>query len=68
MIQAEHSGDRKEQLKKLLKTVLSALELNQLQKTVPQAEDVFALSDSELGCTGVVKHSIDTEGHPPIKQ
>ena len=26
------------------------------------------LTDSELGCMGIVKHSIDTEGHPPIKQ
>ena len=49
-------------------TGLSALELDQLQQTVLEAEHVFALMDSELGCTGIVKHHIDTEGHPPIKQ
>ena len=71
VIQAEHSGERKEQLKNLLnlpETGLSALELDQLQQTVLEAEDVFALTDSELGCTGIVKHNIDTEGHSPIKQ
>jgi hypothetical protein len=33
-----------------------------------EAEDVFALTDSELDCTGIVKHHIETEGHPQIKQ
>lgn len=30
--------------------------------------DIFALNDSELGCTCVLQHGIDTGGHPPIKQ
>ena len=29
---------------------------------------MFALDDSELGCTDIVQHYIDTEGHAPIKQ
>ena len=71
VVKAEQSGERKGQLRKLLnfpEAGLSASELGQLQPTVLEAHDVFALSDSELGCTGIVKHHIDTEGHPPIKQ
>ena len=30
--------------------------------------DIFALTDQELGCTNVVRHSIDTGNHRPIKQ
>lgn len=30
--------------------------------------DVFALDDSELGCTDLVKHDIDTSDSPSIKQ
>ncbi len=30
--------------------------------------DCFALNDSELGCTDVVQHHIDTGQHSPIKQ
>ena len=30
--------------------------------------DVFAVDDGELGHTTVVKHSINTGDHPPIKQ
>ena len=29
---------------------------------------MFALDDSELGCTNVVSHKIDTGDHHPIKQ
>ena len=71
VVQAEQSNERKEQLKTLLnlsETGHSTKELDQLQQTVLEAENVFALTDGELGCTGVVKHHIDTEGHPPIKQ
>ena len=71
VVEAEQSGERKGQLRKLLnfpEAGLSASELGQLQQTVLEAHDVFALSDGELGCTGIVKHHTDTEGHPPIKQ
>ena len=60
VVQAKQSGEREEQHKKLLnlpETGLTAVELGQLQQT-----------DGELGCTGIVKHDVDTEGHPPIKQ
>ena len=30
--------------------------------------DVFAVNESELGHTTIVKHSIDTDDHPPIKR
>ena len=31
-------------------------------------EDVFQSTNEPLGCTDVVKHTIDVQGHPPIKQ
>ena len=31
-------------------------------------QDVFALDDTELGCTDVVKHAINTRDSSPIKQ
>ena len=30
--------------------------------------ELFELSNSEFYCTSIVKHQINTEGHPPIKQ
>jgi hypothetical protein len=69
VVRAKQSGEQEKQLKKLLnlpETGLSALK--QLQQTILEAEDVFALTDSELGCMGIVKHHTETEGHPPIKQ
>ena len=38
---------------------------NQMQY---EYSDVFSLTDQELGCTGIVRHSIDTGEHIPIKQ
>ena len=64
VVETEQSGERKGQLRKLLnfpEAGLSASELGQLQQTVLGAHDVFVLSDGELGCTGIVKHHIDTE-------
>ena len=40
----------------------------QLKELLKEYSDVFALSDSELGCTDLVKHFIDTSEHRPIKQ
>ncbi len=31
-------------------------------------QDVFALDDTELGCTDLIKHTIDTGDGSPIKQ
>ena len=30
--------------------------------------DLFAIDDSELGWTGVIKHSIDTQQAPPVRR
>ncbi len=40
----------------------------QLRKLLEEYSDVFSLDDSELGCTNLVQHVIDTGDHPPIKQ
>ena len=42
--------------------------MEQLEDLLLNSIDVFALNDSELGRTSLVKHSIDTGDHPPIKQ
>lgn len=47
---------------------LSSKEVVRLRDVLSEFADVFALDDSELGCIDTVKHSIDTCGHPPIKQ
>ena len=49
-------------------TKLSRDQTSQLRSLVDEFSDVFALSDAELGCTGLIKHCIDTGSHPPIKQ
>ena len=43
-------------------------EAKKLQDLIHEFSDVFALDDSELGCTDIVHHIIDTGDHPPIKQ
>ena len=53
---------------KLSAAKLSAEEEQQLRALITEFADVFAFEDSELGCATAVKHSIDTGGHPPIKQ
>ena len=40
----------------------------QLKGLLDELSDVFALSDSELGCTDLVKHFIDTGDHQPFIQ
>ena len=47
---------------------LSPMEVLKLKALIEEFSDVFALNDSELGCTDVLKHSIDVGGHSPIKQ
>ena len=44
------------------------MEVLKLKALIEEFSDVFALNDSELGCTDVLKHSIDVGGHSPIKQ
>ena len=43
-------------------------QLNSLKTVMVGASDVFALDNSELGCTNLVKHTIDTGDIRPIKQ
>ena len=63
-----------ERLEKLLKALdlpvdkLNPVELEKLKEVLAESTDVFALDDSELGCTGLVQHSIDTGDHHPVKQ
>ena len=40
----------------------------ELREMLSQFEDVFALSDVELGCTGIVIYHIETGDSTPIKQ
>ena len=47
---------------------LSQGQLQQLEELLIKAEDVFALDDSELGCTSLVQHRVDTGEHPAVKQ
>ena len=47
---------------------LQSDEQAEVKELLLQAHDVFALDDSELGCSAVVEHHIDTSDHHPIKQ
>jgi hypothetical protein len=42
--------------------------MTKLKALITEFSDVFALDNSEVGCTDVVKHSIDTGDHAPFKQ
>lgn len=43
-------------------------EEEQLTAAICKFADVFALEDTELGCTDILQHPIDSGGHPPIRQ
>ena len=43
-------------------------EVKQLQNLIHEFSDIFALDDSELGCTDIVHHVINTGDFPPTKQ
>ena len=43
-------------------------QLEDLKVLLSQHADVFALDPSELGCYGMVRHTIDTGDMPPLKQ
>ena len=47
---------------------LSTSEYKQVIQLMSCNHDVFALDNSELGCTRLVRHEIDTGEHPPVKQ
>ena len=47
---------------------LGACEAEKLSDLLRKSTDVFALDDSELGCTDVVCHKIETGDHAPVRQ
>ena len=54
-------------LRQPLEKLLPA-ENEQLKELILEFNDVFALDDTELGCTNLVEHTIDTGDHAPIRQ
>ena len=58
-----------------LKEALTIYQLNLLSdqiaslvQLIEEYSDIFALDATELGCTNLVKHSIDTGNSPPLRQ
>ena len=49
-------------------TNLTSQQQADLQRFLNKFSEVFATSDSDLGRTNVLEHSIDTQGHQPIYQ
>ena len=45
---------------------LTEQQFHELKSAIKQNADVFALEDSELGCTSVVQHETHTGDHPPL--
>ena len=65
------SSERVEQVLQALgapSSKLSKSQKQQLTRVIRNYADVFALNDSELGCTNLVQHSIDTGDNKPVKQ
>ena len=65
------SSDHAEQALELLalqRDALTSEELQQLKQLIRRNADVFALNESELGCTTIVEHHVDTGDHTSIKQ
>ena len=70
-LSTEGSKDRKTLLLQQLDLDLDHLapdEQKRLENLIRTYADVFALDPGELGTTDVVKHTINTGDHPPIKQ
>ena len=71
LVTSTPSVDRKALLEPVLKVgddSMQVQEMAEVKELLLEANDLFELEDNELGCTGVVKHQINTEGHYPIKQ
>ena len=47
---------------------LSSDQITSLVQLIEEYSDIFALDATELGCTNLVTHSIDTGSSPPIRQ
>ena len=69
--QAKLHEDRMTKLKATLNLLgenLTPEQFQQLEKKLMDNADIFAIDESELRHTTVVKHSIETGEHSPIKQ
>ena len=69
--QAKLQEDRKSNLKAILNLPgenLTPEQFQRLEKKLMENADVVAVDESELRHTTIIKHSIDTGDHPPIKQ
>ena len=67
----KNTPERLQELSKVLNLpldMLSSGEASQLNALISEFSDVFALDESELGCTSILQHRIDTADHSPIKQ
>jgi hypothetical protein len=47
---------------------LSSDEISQVEKLLYEFQDIFSKGDHDLGCTGLVKHTINTAGAAPTRQ
>ncbi|KAH7702725.1 pol polyprotein [Aphelenchoides avenae] len=71
--QRSHSLSSDERLQELLRLLgptempLSDARRAELESTLLEFNDVFALNDSELGRTGLVKHKIELIGSTPVR-
>ena len=67
--QVEVEGDDSQRYHQPLKALdlpeskISLSEMNELKSLLKESNDVFALTDSELGCTNIPRHTIDTSSH-----
>ena len=67
----QHTPERVQRLMEQLNLPLenlSSTEAMKLKKLLEEFSDVFALDDTELGCTDAFRHGINTGDHAPIKQ
>ena len=67
-VQSKSRREREEQLLEALKLENADLPQRQLHSLVEEFADLFALNSSELGCTSVVTHEINTGEHCPVRQ
>ena len=57
-----------EDLTSRIATHLSEEQARKMRQALAQYANVFSRGDMDMGCTSLVKHSIFTRDHPPMKQ
>jgi hypothetical protein len=62
-----NTPERIDQIVDALSLPITKLSSDQSSQLKALVADVFALNDAELGCTDLIKHSVDTGDHAPIK-